>query len=329
MSQQSLGEYLRHGQTPFFRLPLAELARGGSTAYAHADAVLLGVPYDSGTTYQPGARLGPYHLRRTSALVPPYHPIHGVNVLERLRVVDGGNVPAPPFHAAAMRELVQHEIANVLAAGAAPFVAGGDHTITLPILRAIAAVHGPVAILHVDAHFDTTGPEAWGESYHHGTPIRNAIEEGLVQPGRLFQVGVRGSWKDAHDADFSRAFGGEIVGADELEARGVAATGAAIRDAFDGLPVYLTFDIDAVDPAFAPGTGTPIPGGLTTREVFAFLRSLAGLRIVGMDLVEVAPALDHADITSLLGAHILFEGLALVASTRADRDTEHGARSTP
>lgn len=314
MARQSLGEYLRHGQTPFFCLPTADFAARGADAFAGSDAVLLGVPFDGGTTYQPGARLGPYHLRRASALVQPYHPSLGFDVFERTKVVDGGNVPAPPFNAAAARELVELEVRAILDAGACPFVVGGDHSVALPCLRALAERHGPMALVHVDAHFDTSTAQMWGEAHHHGTPIRNAIEEGLVAPGFWFQVGLRGSWKDAEDAAFTRAHDGEVVTADDVASQDVAAIATRIRERLGDRPVYLSFDIDAVDPAFAPGTGTPVPGGLTSREALALVRGLGGLRLEGMDLVEVAPAFDHADITCLLGAHLLFEGLAVSAA---------------
>jgi agmatinase len=313
MPQQSALEYIRHGQTPFFRLPMADLAAKGPSAYAGADVVLLGVPYDSGTTYQPGARLGPYHLRRTSALVESFHPGHKLDVFERLRALDGGNVVSPPFNAGQARELVQVEVATVLEAGAIPFLAGGDHSITLPALRAIAAHHGPVAVVHVDAHFDTSGPEVWGEPHHHGTPIRHALTEGHVKRGHLFQIGMRGGWKDSDERALSDSHDARIYPMDVVDVGGVGPLAREIRDRVGDGPVYLTVDIDGIDPAFAPGTGTPVPGGLTSREALRLVRELAGVNLCGMDLVEVCPALDHADITCHLGAALLFEGLALAA----------------
>jgi agmatinase len=318
MSQQSAFEYLRHGQTPFFRLPLAELSRGRD-AYEGAGAVLLGVPYDGGVTYQPGARMAPYHLRRVSALVQTVHPVHRIDVFRSVAAVDGGNVAFPPFDRAAMRSLVHDEVAAILDAGAVPLVIGGDHTVALPALRAAAARHGPLAVVHVDAHLDTSGPEVWGDAYHHGTPLRHALAEGLIAPGQLFQVGIRGAWGHPEEDAFSRAHGARIFSMDEVVCRGVAAVAADIRERVGDRPVYLTYDIDAVDPAYAPGTGTPVPGGLSAREALQFLRELGGVELVGMDLVEVAPALDHADMTANLGAYLLFEGLALVALARAGK----------
>jgi len=289
MSQQSAGAYLRHGQTPFFRLPLADLQ--SPEPYRGSDAVLLGVPYDGAVTYQPGARLAPYHLRRTSAFLQSVHPTHRVDVFRLLRVLDGGNVAFPPFAAGQVRALVQQEVAAIVNAGAAPFVVGGDHSVALPALRAVSARHGPLAVLHVDAHLDTSGPEVWSEEFHHGTPIRHALQEGLIATGALFQVGLRASWGHPEE--------------DALVARHGAV----------GYPMTVVERVgaEAIDPAFAPGTGTPVPGGLTSREALALLRALAGVNLVGMDLVEVSPALDHADLTCHLGAWLLYEGLALRA----------------
>jgi agmatinase len=308
--QQPAGEYLAHGQIPFFRLPSL---RRGEPLPDGVRAVLLGVPWDGGTTAAPGARFAPYHVRRVSAFVQGWHPVHRLAVFERLRAVDGGNVVFPPFQAAAVRERIEAEVAAVLRAGAAPFLVGGDHSIALPALRAAAKAHGALAVVHVDAHLDTSGPEVWGEPFHHGTPFRHAIEEGLILPGQLHQVGIRGSFGAATDGALGEAHGASVTSPDRLAAEGAAAVAARIRAAAGDRPVWLSFDVDAVDPAFAPGTGTPVPGGLTSREALAFLRGLAGVRLVGMDLAEVCPALDHADLTCHLAAHLLFEGLALAA----------------
>jgi agmatinase len=313
MSQQSAVHYLRHGQTPFFRLPVADVSLRGSEAYAAANAVLLGVPYDGGTTYQPGARLAPYHVRRVSALVQSYHPEHRVDVFGKLRVLDGGNVAFPPFDPAAVREAIEAEVRAVVAAGAAPIVVGGDHSVALPSLRAVHQKHGPLAVVHVDAHADTSGPEVWGERFHHGTPIRHALAEGLIARGQLYQIGLRGPWGTSEDGELAASYGGRAVSAAELAERGVHDVIGEIARHIGERPVYLTFDIDAIDPAFAPGTGTPVPGGLSAREALELVRQLAGLSLVGMDLVEVCPALDHADLTAHLAAHLLYEGLALLA----------------
>jgi agmatinase len=314
MPQDAAFAYLSHGQIPFFRLPIAPLAAGLPPRTA---AVLLGVSYDGGATYRPGARLAPYEIRRVSALVQGYHPGHGIDVFDRLAAVDGGNVAFPPFDARAVRGAVETAVAGVLAAGAVPFLVGGDHSIALPALRAVAARHGPVAVVHVDAHLDTSGPEVWGEPFHHGTPFRHALAEGLIAKGQLHQVGIRGPRGSARDGDAGAAQGARLHPADEVAERGVAAIAGELRRAVGERPVYVSFDVDAVDPAFAPGTGTPVPGGLSSREALALLRALAGVRLVGMDVVEVCPPLDHADVTSHLAAHVLFEGLALAALDRS------------
>jgi agmatinase len=274
------------------------------------------VPHDGGTTYQPGARFAPYSVRRVSALVQGHHVGHGVDVFDALRVVDAGNVVFPPFDRAVMREAVAGEVGALIGAGAAPFVIGGDHSVSLPVMRALAAAHGPLAVVHVDAHLDTSGPEIWGDAYHHGTPLRHALEGGLIAPAGLASVGIRGPWGRADDAELLRRHDGRIACADEVGERGAARLAAELRERVGDRPLYLTVDVDGLDPAYAPGTGTPVPGGLTPREVFALIRGLAGARLVGMDVVEIAPGLDHADITSNLGAHLLFEGLALLAVRR-------------
>jgi agmatinase len=310
MTQQSAFEYLSHGQIPFFRLPMAPVGLGIPKG---TGAVVLGVPYDGGTTYRPGARLAPFEVRRVSALVQGYHPVHRLAVFDRIRAVDGGNVAFPPFDASAVREHVEAAVAAVVEARAVPFLVGGDHSVALPALRAVARRHGTLAVVHVDAHLDTSGPEVWGERFHHGTPLRHALEEGLIADGQLHQVGIRGPCGGPGDLELGAMHGARIYTAENVAERGVASIAAQIRHEVRDRPVYLSFDVDAIDPAFAPGTGTPVPGGLTSREALKLLRELAGIALVGMDVVEVCPPLDHADVTSHLAAHVAFEGLALAA----------------
>ncbi|MEZ4439824.1 MAG: agmatinase [Polyangiaceae bacterium] len=312
--QQTAMHYVRTGQSPFFRLPVVDVTRVGAAAYEGAEAVILGAPFDGGTTHHPGARFAPYHVRRVSAGLGPIHPGTQVDVLGERTVIDGGNIIAPPFDPELVRECIQAEIRNVLAAGATPFVCGGDHAVTLPVLRAIAAHHGPVALVHVDAHFDTSGAEVWGNDHHHGTVVRHALEEGLVERGQLFQVGMRATWKDRDEATVSEKFGATVVAMSDLEQTTLSEVGRRIREAVGERPTYVSFDVDAVDPAHAPGTGTPVVGGLSSREALALMRGLGGVRLVGMDVVEVLPALDHADLTVLLAAQLLYEGLALLTA---------------
>jgi agmatinase len=318
--------FLRHGQTPFFRLgidranadDLADVARG-------ADAVLLGVPFDGGTTIHPGARHAPFSVRQQSVLLPGHEPLLHVDVFDELIVRDGGNVALTPFSPALMRECVQLEVGAVLRAGAAPFVVGGDHSISLPCLRAAHAVHGPLALVHFDAHADVTDDDAWLESHHHGTWLRHALDEGLVAPGALVQVGVRGPFKSGGELDRVHAAGGLVLSADDVFASWSAARDAMAHRCGEN-PVWISFDVDAVDPAYAPGTGVRVCGGLTSREALALVRGLAGRTIVGFDVVEVCPALDSGDITSLLAAHLLFTGLAAFAVGRR-RTTPRSARA--
>jgi agmatinase len=303
--------YLRHGQIPFFRLPT--WPESGDVPGANPDVAILGVPHDGGTTYVPGARLGPYHVRRVSALIQGHHPEHGIDVFARLSCVDGGNVVFPPFDREVMRAAVEAEIARLAAGDVMPVVIGGDHSITLPILRALAKKHGPLAVVHLDAHFDLSGPDVWGDAYHHGTPLKHAIDEQLIEPGQLYQLGIRGPRGSASDDALVRAHGHPTITADQVGERGAARICNELRERIGQRPVYVTVDIDAVDPAYAPGTGTPVPGGLTSREALALVRGLAGLAICGGDLVEFCPPLDHADITAHLSAYLVWELLAAMA----------------
>jgi agmatinase len=318
VTQQTASEYLARGQIPFFRLPSAPLALGDPPPGTRA--AILGVPYDGGTTYRPGARLAPFEVRRVSALVQGFHPGHWLQVFERLGAVDGGNVVFPPFDRGAVRDAIEAAAHRLHAAGSAPFLVGGDHGITLPALRAAARRHGPLALVHVDAHLDTSGPETWGEPFHHGTPLRHALSEGLVARGQLHHVGIRGPWASAADAEPGAAHGARIHTAEDVLSRGIDAVAAEVREAIGDRPTYLTFDVDGVDPAFAPGTGTPVPGGLTSREALRLVRGLAGVHLVGADVVEVSPPHDHADLTAFLAAHVLFEVLALAALRAPERD---------
>lgn len=302
-TDQFLFDYVRHGMTPFFGLPSVD-SSDPAEAYGGSRAVLLGIPYDGGAGLNPGARFAPYSVRRASVFAM------NAGVIGRLSgrgAVDGGNVPAPPRSPGAMRELVEHAVTDVLAAGAAPFIVGGDHSVVLPILRAIAKKHGPVAVVHVDAHPDTAPASEFygGDAFHHGAPLRHALDEGLIVKGQLHQIGIR----VGHDEQLTRAHAVNIYDIDEVADRGIPGIMERVRSSIGQLSTYVTFDIDAVDPAFAPATGTPVPGGLTSREALRLVRSLSGLRIVGMDVVEVLPALDHADLTSLLAASLLMEGL--------------------
>jgi agmatinase len=236
-----------------------------------------------------------------------------------MRVADGGNVAVPPFAPALARDVIENEVSSITSAGAVPFLVGGDHSIALPSLRAVAKKHGPLCVVHVDAHLDTSDASVWGDDFHHGTPLRHALEEGLVERGQLHQIGIRAPWGYPEEGALAASHGATLYDVDSIANRGIARVAQHIVSCVGDRPVYVTFDVDGVDPAFAPGTGTPVPGGISSREAIALLRGLAGVRLVGMDVVEVCPGLDLADITVHLAASLLFEGLALAAVRRRAR----------
>jgi agmatinase len=288
-----------------------------STDWEHADVAVLGVPFDTATSFRPGARFGPAALRDQSQLIRPWHPALGVDVFAALSVVDGGDVDVTPGNAERTAAQIDEALAPVLAAGAVPLVLGGDHSIVLGELRAHARAHGPVGVVLLDAHADTWDAY-YGERYFHGTPFRRALEEGLIDPGRSLLAGMRGPLYAASDLDEPRSWGFEIVACDELRTWTPAEYGARVRERLGGGPAYLSFDIDVLDPAFAPGTGTPEVAGLLPHEALAFLRALAGIRFTGFDVVEVSPPYDGpGQITALNGASIAYELLALAAIAAA------------
>jgi agmatinase len=277
------------------------------------DVALIGVPFDGGTSYRTGARFGPRHIRQQSALIRPYHPVLDVSPFDVLRVGDYGDLSINPLSIDDTYRRITSGLTEVLRAGTTPLCVGGDHSILLPILRAMHAVHGPVALIQLDAHSDTWD-QYWGMKYSHGTPVRRAIEEGLLDTTRILQVGLRGQLYDAHDMDFVKEHGIDFVTAEEFHGGGLPSITARLRK-FRGRKVYLSLDIDVVDPAFAPGTGTPQVGGLSSVQILDVVRSLVGIDFVGCDLVEVSPAYDSAEITSLLAANLLFEQLCLLCPT--------------
>jgi guanidinopropionase len=297
----------RFSQPPtFMRLPY-------STDLSGADVAILGVPFDSGTSYRPGARLGPREIRVQSSLIRPYSHFQQVAPFDRLRVVDAGDVDASPVDLGLAHAAIEAHAAAVLAAGALPLAVGGDHSISLPLVRAIARARGPVGLVHFDSHIDTWD-EDFGSKLFHGSPFHYAVTEGLVDPHRFIQVGIRGPMYGPDDFAFQHAHGIAVVDIDEVERIGIEAVSARIRTVAGSGPVYVTFDIDVVDPAFAPGTGTPEVGGLTSHQAQHLVRGLAGLSIVGADIVEVSPPFDGpGQITALLAANLLFELLGVLA----------------
>ena len=292
----------------FMRLPHVEQAAG-------LDVAIVGVPFDGGTSYRPGARLGPREIRAQSSLIRPYSYFQKVAPFDRLNVADVGDVDAPPVSIEKCYAAVEERIGSLVDAGARPIVIGGDHSISLPILRALARRHGPLALVQFDAHIDTWD-EYFGGKYFHGTPFRRAVEEKLVDPKRFVQIGIRGPMYGEDDFDFHREHGITMLDIDQVKSRGVEWVIGEIQRIATGT-AYVTFDIDAIDPAFAPGTGTPEVGGLTSHEAQRLVRGLIGLPLAGADIVEVAPPFDGpGQITALLAANLMFELLGVMAHAR-------------
>src|SRR5436190_14815072 len=289
----------------FMRLPHVEDARG-------LDVAIVGVPFDGGTSYRPGARLAPREIRSQSSLIRPYNYFQKVAPFDRLNVADVGDVDAAPVSIEKCYGQVADRIGAIADAGAKPIVIGGDHSITLPILRALARRHGPLALVQFDSHIDTWD-EYFGGKYFHGTPFRRAIEEKLIDGRRFIQVGIRGPMYGEDDFDFHREHGITVLDIEQLKERGVAWTIGEIRRVVTG-SAYMTFDIDSVDPAFAPGTGTPEVGGLTSHDAQRLVRGLAGLSLVGGDIVEVSPLYDGpGQITAVLASNLMLEFLCAMA----------------
>lgn len=292
------------GIKTFFRLPVAPL----DEAY---DVGLVGVPFDGNVSYRPGARFAPARVRDVSSLGRGYHLSRELNWVERLKCADLGDVATVPVSGEETYRRIEAFFDGLMARDKRFIAVGGDHSTTLPILRAVARKHGPVNVVHFDAHLDTY-PAAWGQEYHHGAFMRHVVEEGLARDGGVFQIGIRGPLAAGDDLDFPRRNGITVTTVDDVRIGGLEAFIARLP-AFEG-PTYLTFDVDCLDPAFAPGTGTPVPGGLTTYEVQRILRSLRIPNLVGADIVEVSPPFDHADLTALAAVDVMFEVLGIMAA---------------
>ncbi len=302
--------------SPRFAQPATFMRLPHTPDPAGVDVALFGVPFDSGTVYRPGARLGPREIRAQSSLIRPYSHFQRCAPFDRLTVVDAGDVDASPVSIEHCHRDTEAFAGRLLEAGATPIAIGGDHSISLPLLRAVARRHGPVGLVQFDSHIDTWDQD-FGSPHFHGSPFYWAVEEGLVDPKRFVQVGIRGPMYGEHDFDYHQRHGITVIDIDCALARPMAETSAEVRGVVDSGPVYLTFDIDAVDPAFAPGTGTPEVGGFTSHQAQQLVRGLAGLDLVGCDLVEVSPLFDGpGQITALLAANLLFEMLCVVARAR-------------
>jgi agmatinase len=273
------------------------------------EVALVGVPFDGGTTYRPGPRFGPRNVRAQSAIIRPWNPVLNVNPFAKFRTADFGDLSVNPLSIEDTFRRIEEGVRPLHQAGARCLCVGGDHSISLPLLRAAAKKYGPVSLIQFDAHNDLWD-EYFGSKYSHGTPFRRAFEEGLLQDGQVLQVGLRGQVYGEDDFDFARKHKVKMVTAEEFHRKGITSVQKHLR-AFRAKPVYVTLDIDVVDPAYAPGTGTPQVGGLTSIQILELVRALRGLRIVGGDLVEVSPPYDSGEITSLLAANLLFEMLCV------------------
>jgi agmatinase len=277
------------------------------------DVAVVGVPFDTATSMRPGARFGPAGIRDASLLLRPWNPAQEVDVFGSLSIVDRGDLDVTPGNAERTAGQIASQLEPLVRAGITTLALGGDHSIVLGELRAHAAVHGPLAVVLLDAHADTW-EQYYGERYFHGTPFKRALEEGLIDPGRSLLAGMRGSLYAASDLDEPRSWGFEIVPCDELRTWTPAAYAARVRERVGDGPAFLSFDIDVLDPAFAPATGTPEVAGLLPHEAIAFLRALRGQAFAGFDLVEVAPPYDtQAQVTALTAANVAYELLTLRA----------------
>ena len=292
------------GLRTFARLPTLEQA-------GRADVAVLGAPFDGGATFRAGTRYGPAAIREASLLLRPYDEALDVSPFAALQVADAGDAPAPPIAIERAHEAIQASAAELHAAGARVLGLGGDHSVALPLVRAAAERHGPLSLLQLDAHTDTWD-QYFGERVTHGTIFRRAVEEGAIDGGRSAQIGLRGSLYDAEDYADDRALGFRTLLARELDEVGTKGAVALAREVLRP-PVYVTVDIDVLDPAFAPGTGTPEAGGLTSRELLAILRGLAGIDIVAADVVEVSPPYDPSGATAIAGSNVAYELIALMA----------------
>ena len=296
------------GVATFFRAPLAETGEG-------ADIGVIGVPFDGGVTNRTGARHGPRAVREASTLLRRYNQATGVGPFDLARVADLGDAWIElPYELEGALVEIEGFFAAVRAASVVPLAVGGDHSISLPILRALGAGR-PLGLVHIDAHCDT-GDDYLGSRFHHGAPFRRAVEEGLIDPRRAIQIGVRGSLNQLDQWDFSRQSGMRIVAIEEFADLGWREVARQARQIVGEAPAYLTFDVDGLDPVYAPGTGTPEPGGITMLEAQRLLRALAGLDFVGADVVEVSPPFDPTGVTALNAATILFEILCLLGPLR-------------
>ncbi len=281
-----------------------------------ADVAIVGIPFDSGVSYRPGARFGPSHVRESSRLLRPYNPATDVEPFASQQVADAGDIAVNPFIIQEAIQTIESEAAGLLATGAKLMTIGGDHTIALPLLRALAALHGPLAVVHFDAHLDTWDTY-FGVETTHGTPFRRASEEGLIDMNASMHVGIRGPLYSALDLSEDERLGFQVVSCRDVELKGLGFALEAIKKRVGDRPTYVSVDIDVLDPSHAPGTGTPEAGGLSSRELLEMIRLFGQMNLVSADVVEVAPAYDHAQITGIAAAHVVYELISAMAAGRS------------
>lgn len=276
------------------------------------DVAIVGVPFDTGQTFRTGARFGPRAIRNFSSLVRCSSNYHKINIFDYVSAIDYGDIPVVPGFIQETYDNMVEVLTPMYQNGIVPIVMGGDHSITLGELRAAVKAYGPVSLLHFDAHTDTVD-SYFGQKYTHGTPFRRAVEEGLIDPSKSIQIGMRGSMNSVDDYEESRDLGFKVITTEELVEMGIPSLISTIKNRVMDKQVFLSFDVDFIDPAFAPGTGTPEVGGIYPRESFQILRKLTEIQFIGFDVVEVLPSYDHADITSALAANVMFEMMCLAA----------------
>lgn len=299
------------GPATMMRLPTQETAEG-------LDACFVGVPMDIGASNRSGTRMGPRQIRDESRMMRPFNMGTGARPFSKMQVADIGDVAINSFNLIKTADIITESYAEILKHDVVPLTLGGDHTLTYPVLRAIAAKHGPVALIHVDAHADTSD-DMFGEPIAHGTPFRRAYEDGLLINDKVWQIGLRGTGYSPEDYDWGRSKGWTVVQAEACWHKSLAPLMEEVRAKIGPeTPVYISYDIDSLDPAYAPGTGTVEIGGLTTIQALEIIRGCAGLNVVGGDLVEVAPPYDLAGNTALIGANLLFEMLCVLPKCLAD-----------
>lgn len=295
----------------FMRMSRVDSAKG-------LDFAIAGAPFDTASSFRSGSRFGPNGIRNISAMMKPNNVIMQVNIMEDLKGGDLGDFNVTPGYIHPTYDAIEAGVSGILNDGAIPIILGGDHSITLAELRAVAKKHGPVALVHFDSHSDLCD-EVFGQKYNHGTPFRRAIEEGLIDPSHSIQIGMRGSLYDPNEHKMAAELGMLLIPAHKVREMGFEQLIKTALERVGDKPCFLTFDIDFVDPAYAPGTGTPEVGGFTSHEALSLVRSLKDLNFVGFDIVEVLPAYDSGEITSYLAANIVFEYLSILAAKKTQK----------